>query len=70
MSICAANVQYIGLSFIYFKPPSLALGNEVVTQLALVYRPWCLLSNRLASVSLPPRGPLYRCGGIVTFQVI
>lgn len=53
MSIWAANVQYIGLSFIQFKAPSLALCNEAVTRLVLVYCPRCLLSNQLASVSLP-----------------
>lgn len=35
------------------KPPSLALCNEDITQLVLVYCPWCRLSNQLASVCLP-----------------
>lgn len=57
MSAAAANVQYIGLSFISFKPASLALRNEAVTQLVSV-SPSPVPALKLACICPRARPPL------------
>lgn len=64
MSAAAANVRYIGLSFIWFKPASLALRNEALTQLVSV-SPSPVPALKLACICpRDPPSPPWGRGGI------
>lgn len=63
MSATAANVRYIGLSFISFKTASPSLRNEAVTQLVLV-SPSPVPALKLACICPRAHPPLWGRGSI------